>query len=112
MRNITSALVMVFFAALLLRGATDYKVEGRYTVGGVGGFDYVMLTASPGGSTFRIRRRWTSSMRIAERSWVQFRIPLASTESRLRPLSITDLPAMAGRIRFRCLIGCVANSRG
>src|SRR5881392_3978058 len=29
--------------ALLFQGATNYKVVGRYPIGGVGGFDYVML---------------------------------------------------------------------
>jgi DNA-binding beta-propeller fold protein YncE len=46
MRNIRGALVVGFFAALLLLGATDYKLEGRYPVGGAGGFDYVTLDSS------------------------------------------------------------------
>jgi DNA-binding beta-propeller fold protein YncE len=46
MRKITSVLLLSFPATLLLSGATGYKVEGRYTVGGVGGFDYVTLDAT------------------------------------------------------------------
>src|SRR5215468_9769019 len=38
-----SVLVGFFFAALLLQGATNYKVTGRYPIPGVGGFDYVTL---------------------------------------------------------------------
>ena len=40
---IKSVLVVLSFAALLFQGATNYKVVGRYPIGGVGGFDYVML---------------------------------------------------------------------
>jgi DNA-binding beta-propeller fold protein YncE len=43
MRKMPSVLVVSFSAALLLQGATDYKVVGRYPVPGVGGFDYVTL---------------------------------------------------------------------
>src|SRR2546425_4558413 len=43
MRNAKGALVGFFSAALLLQGATNYKVEGRYPIPGVGGFDYVTL---------------------------------------------------------------------
>jgi DNA-binding beta-propeller fold protein YncE len=38
-----SILVSLSFAALLLQGATTYKVVGRYPIPGVGGFDYVTL---------------------------------------------------------------------
>ncbi len=38
-----SVLLGVFSAALLLQGATGYKVVGRYPVPGVGGWDYVTL---------------------------------------------------------------------
>src|SRR5438046_5605699 len=38
--------VFVFSVALLLQGATHYKVEGRYPVPGDGGFDYVTLDSS------------------------------------------------------------------
>src|SRR6266566_1729771 len=40
---IKSVIVSFSFAALLLQGATGYKVVERYPVPGVGGFDYVML---------------------------------------------------------------------
>src|SRR5437588_1333948 len=33
----------IFSIALLLQGATQYKVQARYPVPGVGGFDYVTL---------------------------------------------------------------------
>ena len=39
-------LVGLSYAALLLQGATSYKVVGRYPVPGVGGFDYVTLDSS------------------------------------------------------------------
>src|SRR3989442_14337657 len=35
--------IFVFSVALLLQGATHYKVEGRYPVPGDGGFNYVTL---------------------------------------------------------------------
>src|SRR5436190_3443881 len=38
-----SVLFCAFSAALLLQGATNYKVVGRYPIPGVGGFDYVTL---------------------------------------------------------------------
>src|SRR5215510_4261946 len=41
-----SVLVSFFFVALLLQGATNYKVVGRYPIPGVGGFDYVTLDNS------------------------------------------------------------------
>ena len=41
-----SVLAAVFFAALLFQGATDYKVIGRYPIGGTGGFDYITLDSS------------------------------------------------------------------
>lgn len=46
MRNMKSVLVSSFSVALLLQGASDYKVEGRYPVPGVGGFDYVTVDSS------------------------------------------------------------------
>ena len=45
-RNIKGLVVGLFSAALLLQGATKYKVEGRYPVPGEGGFDYVTLDSS------------------------------------------------------------------
>jgi DNA-binding beta-propeller fold protein YncE len=38
--------VCVFSVALLLQGATHYKLQGRYPVPGTGGFDYVTLDSS------------------------------------------------------------------
>ena len=32
-----------FFIVLFFQGTTNYKLTGRYPIGGVGGFDYVML---------------------------------------------------------------------
>src|SRR5499426_2477602 len=46
MQSMTSVLVGFFSAALLLQGATNYKVMGRYPIPGVGGFDYVTLDNS------------------------------------------------------------------
>jgi DNA-binding beta-propeller fold protein YncE len=46
MRNTKTVLVVVFSAAMLLPGASSYKVEGRYPIPGVGGFDYVTLDSS------------------------------------------------------------------
>src|SRR5882672_10762969 len=43
MLTIKGLLVSFSFIALLFQGATNYKVVGRYPIGGVGGFDYVML---------------------------------------------------------------------
>ncbi len=43
MRNWKSVLTGLFSVALLLQGATGYKVIGRYQVGGTGGFDYVTI---------------------------------------------------------------------
>ena len=43
MLSIKSLLVVLSFFALLFQGPTNYKVVGRYPIGGVGGFDYVML---------------------------------------------------------------------
>jgi DNA-binding beta-propeller fold protein YncE len=39
-------LACLFSALLLLQGATNYKVVGRYPIPGVGGFDYVTLDGS------------------------------------------------------------------
>src|SRR5438270_13901087 len=36
----------IFSIALLLQGATQYKVQARYPVPGVGGFDYVTVDSS------------------------------------------------------------------
>src|SRR5437867_9895243 len=44
MRNLTG--MFFVFAALFLEGATDYKVEARYSIPGTGGFDYVTLDSS------------------------------------------------------------------
>jgi len=41
-----SVLAAVFFAALLFQGSTDYKVIGRYPIGGTGGFDYIAIDSS------------------------------------------------------------------
>lgn len=38
-----SALVGLFFAAMLMQAGTGYKLVGRYPVPGVGGFDYVTI---------------------------------------------------------------------
>jgi DNA-binding beta-propeller fold protein YncE len=46
MLSMKSILVVLSFSALLFQGATGYKVVGRYSVPGVGGFDYVMLDNS------------------------------------------------------------------
>jgi outer membrane protein assembly factor BamB len=46
MLSMKSALVGLFSAALLLQGATSYKIVGRYPIPGVGGFDYVTLDSS------------------------------------------------------------------
>src|SRR5215813_6762717 len=43
MQSMASVLIGFFSAALLLQGATNYKVVGRYPIPGVGGFDYVTL---------------------------------------------------------------------
>ena len=43
MLSIKLVLVSLAFIVLLFQGATNYKVVGRYPIGGVGGFDYVML---------------------------------------------------------------------
>src|SRR2546427_5890180 len=46
MLSMRSVFVILSFAALLLQGATGYKVTGRYPIGGVGGWDYVTLDDS------------------------------------------------------------------
>lgn len=42
----TKILSVGFFFALLLQGGTNYKVVGRYPIGGVGGFDYIAIDSS------------------------------------------------------------------
>jgi len=46
MRNMKRVLVCTFSVALLLAAATNYQVEGRYPIPGVGGFDYVTVDSS------------------------------------------------------------------
>jgi len=46
MRYVKSVLVGVFSTALLLQGATGYRVVARYLVPGDGGFDYVTIDSS------------------------------------------------------------------
>jgi DNA-binding beta-propeller fold protein YncE len=46
MRYVKSVLVGVFSTALLLQGATGYRVVARYPVPGDGGFDYVTIDSS------------------------------------------------------------------
>jgi DNA-binding beta-propeller fold protein YncE len=46
MRNMKRVLVGTFSVALLLAGASNYQVEGRYPIPGVGGFDYVTVDSS------------------------------------------------------------------
>src|SRR5882762_506276 len=46
MRNLRSVLAGSFSAALLLQGATGYKVEARYPVPGTGGWDYVTVDSA------------------------------------------------------------------
>src|SRR5712664_4210078 len=41
-----SVLATFFFASLLLQSGTGYKVVGRYSIGGTGGFDYVTLDSA------------------------------------------------------------------
>src|SRR5256886_7420186 len=43
MLSMKSVLMGLSFALLLLQGTPKYKLEGRYPVPGVGGFDYVTL---------------------------------------------------------------------
>src|SRR6195256_1766131 len=43
MLSMKSVLIGLSFALLLLQGTTKYKLDGRYPVPGVGGFDYVTL---------------------------------------------------------------------
>src|SRR6267142_1154226 len=43
MLSTKSVLIGLSFSLLLLQGTTKYKLEGRYPVPGVGGFDYVTL---------------------------------------------------------------------
>jgi DNA-binding beta-propeller fold protein YncE len=38
-----TVLAVLFLGATLFQGTTTYKITGRYPIGGVGGFDYVML---------------------------------------------------------------------
>jgi DNA-binding beta-propeller fold protein YncE len=45
-RGIKGVLAGLFFTALLLQGATGYKVVARYPVSGTGGFDYLTLDGS------------------------------------------------------------------
>src|SRR3989440_5029847 len=46
MLSMKSVLMGLSFALLLLQGTPKYKLEGRYPVPGVGGFDYVTLDDS------------------------------------------------------------------
>jgi DNA-binding beta-propeller fold protein YncE len=46
MRNMKNVIAGFFSAALLLPGATNYKVVGRYPVPGTGGWDYLMVDSS------------------------------------------------------------------
>src|ERR1700736_5443464 len=46
MRNMKSVLVGFFAVALLLPGATNYKVLARYPVSGEGGWDYLMIDSA------------------------------------------------------------------
>src|ERR1700687_773559 len=46
MLSMKSVLVSLSFAALLFQGGSNYKVVGRYSLPGVGGFDYVTLDAA------------------------------------------------------------------
>src|SRR3989441_7091771 len=46
MLSMKSVLVGLSLAVLLFQGGTNYKVEGRYPIPGVGGFDYVTLDSS------------------------------------------------------------------
>jgi len=39
----TKLLSIGFFLALIFQGGTGYKVVARYTIGGVGGFDYITI---------------------------------------------------------------------
>jgi DNA-binding beta-propeller fold protein YncE len=44
---LTKVVLATFFSgALLFQGATDYKVVGRYPIGGTGGFDYIAIDSS------------------------------------------------------------------
>jgi DNA-binding beta-propeller fold protein YncE len=44
---ITKIFLATFFSgALLFQGATDYKVIGRYQIGGTGGFDYIAIDSA------------------------------------------------------------------
>src|SRR5215467_12649851 len=44
--NVRSLLLGFFSVGMLLNGATNYKVEGRYPIPGAGGFDYVTLDSA------------------------------------------------------------------
>lgn len=46
MKCVIRVMVLLFSCALLLQGATDYKVVARYAVPGTGGFDYVSLDSA------------------------------------------------------------------
>jgi DNA-binding beta-propeller fold protein YncE len=46
MITIKGVIAIFSFGALLFQGGTGYKVVGHYSIGGVGGFDYVTLDTS------------------------------------------------------------------
>ncbi|MCU1261596.1 MAG: hypothetical protein JWO80_4481 [Bryobacterales bacterium] len=46
MRNVKSVVIGLFSGALLLLGATNYKILNRYPVPGTGGWDYVEIDAA------------------------------------------------------------------
>jgi YVTN family beta-propeller protein len=46
MNYIRTTVVGLFAAALLVQGATDYKIQARYTVPGTGGWDYITIDAT------------------------------------------------------------------
>ena len=37
-----TVLTVFLFGATLFQGSTNYKITGRYPIGGAGGFDYVI----------------------------------------------------------------------
>src|SRR5216683_221184 len=41
-----TVLAVLFLGTAIFQGTTNYKVVGRYPIGGVGGFDYITLDTS------------------------------------------------------------------
>ena len=85
-----TVLTVLFFGTLLFQGGTGYKVVGRYSIGGTGGWDYINIDSSA-------RRLYVSHGTQVE---------VVDADSGKTLGTVTDTPGVHGAIATPCFADC------